>query len=500
MFDGIIVSLFMLVPVVGIFISSLFTMFLKNTKLLIIEQFGSVSLFLLNMILIIFMLISLNQNEEISSTLSSLFSITIIKGLILLLVQFVFTLVAIYSISYISKEKQAQFFIFFFSLNIGINLTLLANNLFVLFVSWELMVISGYVLVSFNRTINAFEAGFKYLIISSIGSLFMLLGIGFLTGLVQSLDYTNIKAEFINGSLATNTLGILSLAFIVIGFATTGGAFLLNQWLPDAHPEAPAPISAILSGIVVNIGIYGLYTVFSIFSVSNADYNTNISNLILLLGIVTMFEGSLMVFVQFKKEFIDIKRILAYSTITHMGLLITITPLNSSLGLIALIYHIFSHSISKSLLFLIAGYLQLAYNTRNVRDLAGVGRKDKVLGVFIIIGLLSLGAFPGTTGFISELLIFISIFSSGFVSNYYIFLLVLLFIIFNSVLSFGGYLWLMKYLVFNEESSVIQNIAKPLKNNYIISFVMAVLVASILILGLLPQLIINFINSNILFS
>ena len=373
----------------------------------------------------------------------------------------------------------------------GINLTLLANNLFALFICWELMVISGYVLVSFNRTIEAFEAGFKYLIISSIGSLFMLFGIGLLSGLAGSLKFSDIASQ----NVISTDLGILSFAFIIIGFATTGGAFIFNQWLPDAHPEAPAPISALLSGIVVNMGIYGLYKLFTLYITTNTTYDTNFSQIILFIGLITMFEGSLMVFAQFKKEFIDIKRILAYSTISHMGLLITITPLNSKLSIIALIYHIISHSLSKSLLFLMAGYLQINYHTRDVRSLAGAGRKDKFVGVIIIVGLLSLGAFPGTTGFISELLVFITIFSSGISVDFYVFLGIILFVIFNSILAFGGYLWLMKYLVFNEESETIKSIDSTLEQQTIMKYTAIELVVLILFLGIFPNILIDYINS-----
>ena len=355
------------------------------------------------------------------------------------------------------------------------------------------MVISGYVLVSFNRTIEAFEAGFKYLIISSIGSLFMLLGIGLLSGLVKSLNFSDIISQ--NQNLLSNDLGKLAFAFIFIGFSTTGGAFILNQWLPDAHPEAPAPVSSLLSGIVVNIGIYGIYKLFILFSASNNDYLTNYSKIVLFIGLLTMFEGSLLVFAQFKKEYIDIKRILAYSTISHMGLLITITPLGSELSFIALIYHIFSHSLSKSLLFLMAGYLQLTYHTRDVKSLSGAGRKDKLTGIVMMIGLLSLGGFPGTSGFISEVLIFMSIFSSGLNVSSSIFLIIVLLVIFNSVLAFAGYLWLIKYLVFNEESEIVKNTTKVINNEIIIKYTVLEISLLILLLGFFPNILIDFITN-----
>lgn len=490
MFDPLILSVFIMIPILGILLSSVFTIFIQSKRLLIIEQLGSILIFFSNVILIFIMALSFGIGANIPSTISDYFSINLLSLMVLVLVQLVFFLVSVFSLRYISLEKQAQYFIFLFSMNLGINLTLLSNNLFVLFVCWELMVISGYVLVSFNRTIKAFEAGFKYLIISSIGSLFMLLGIGILTGLVGSLNFSDITAQ----SVLTNDLGKLAFSFIFIGFATTGGAFLFNQWLPDAHPEAPAPVSALLSGIIVNIGIYGIFKLFTIFSVSKADYTTDFSKVVLLIGLLTMFEGSILVFVQFKKEFIDIKRILAYSTISHMGLLITITPLGSNISFLALIYHIISHSLSKSLLFLMAGYLQLTYHTRDVKLLSGAGRRDKLTGIVMMIGLLSLGAFPGTSGFISEILVFIAIFGSGLTVNSNVFLIIILLVILNSVLSFSGYLWLIKYLVFNEESEIVKATTNTLNNETIIKYTVLEIALLIIFLGLFPNVLINFIT------
>ena len=491
MLNSMLLSVFIFVPVIGIFLASIFTMFVKNTKFLIIEQIGSIFVSLSNLALIFIMAFSFEKGMNLPSTLTGLFSINLFSLVILLLVQIVFLIVSLFSLKYISPAKQSQYFIFFFSLNLGINLILLSNNLFVLFICWELMVISGYILVSFNRTIESFEAGFKYLVISSIGSLFMLLGIGILVGLVPSLDYSVITSR----NILSNTLGILSFTFILIGFITTGGAFLFNQWLPDAHPEAPAPVSALLSGIVVNMGIYGVYTICNIFTLTSYAYLSNYGEIILAIGLLTMFEGTLMVFVQFKKDFIDIKRILAYSTISHMGLLISITPINTNLGLIAIIYHIISHSLSKSLLFLMAGYLQITYHSRNLKELAGAGRKDKFAGVILIIGLLSLGAFPGTSGFVSELLVFMTIFSSIASLNLYVALGIILLVIFNSVLAFGGYLWLLKYLIFNEESETVKSVDSYLNNQTIIKYSVLELVVFILLLGLFPNVLISYITN-----
>jgi formate hydrogenlyase subunit 3/multisubunit Na+/H+ antiporter MnhD subunit len=488
-----LLNLFIVIPFIGMMLSSIYTMFIKNAKLIIFEQIGSVCLFLLNLIIILFIFFDFRKGQILYSTNNDIVRINYLSLFLLILVQIIFLLVSIYSLSYIVKEKRPVFLLFVFSLNLGINLTLLASNLFVLFVSWELMVISGYVLVSFNKTIDSLEAGIKYLVISSIGSLFMLMGIGLLSGFVEDLNFTTIMSSNID----SNPLTIISFVFIIIGFITTGGAFIFNQWLPDAHPEAPAPISALLSGIVVNIGIYGVFITFTLFEPSNNFLSTNYEIIIILIGLMTSIEGSIMVFVQFRKEIIDIKRILAYSTISHMGLLIILTPLGTTLSFLAMIYHIFSHSFSKSLLFLIAGYLQLQYKTRDLNLLAGVGRKDKLLGVFIMIGLLSLGGFPGTTGFVSEFLIFYAIYSVGISSQFYLNVIVLVFVIMSSIIAFGGYVWIIKYLILNQKSNVILSSKVHVSKNYLITFVMIVLIILIIVFGVFPNVILDLMNSKI---
>ena len=239
-----------------------------------------------------------------------------------------FVIVSLFSIYYIDKNRLGVYYTMLGGLQLGVNLVLLANHFFLLFVFWELMVISGYILVVFENQAESYEAGFKYLTMSSMGSLFMLLGIALLTSLVPDLSFDSIKKINI---LDTFT-GRLAMSCLIIGFGVTAGFVFLNQWLADAHPAAPAPISSLLSGIIVKLGIYGIYRTQTIL-LHPLSLNFSSSTIIVIIGIITMTEGNFMVISQFlRNDTIDVKRILAYSTTVHLGYLLLVVGFNSELG------------------------------------------------------------------------------------------------------------------------------------------------------------------------
>lgn len=432
-----IILLLVLIPVIGIFFASL-GLFFKSKLLRIAIPVVALILLLSEVACSVYFLQNLKSlADPFTNTLGAdWFSsvLTIIIAVFCLIIGF-------YSISYFDSAKYFRFFTLFFSLNLGLILTVLARHLFILFLGWELLVISGYILVVFNQTKKAYEAGLKYLVISSFGSLEFLFGLGLLSGVVPSFYYD--KLELVQTIMDT-LVGKFALAFIVMGLGVTAGIVILNQWLPDAHPEAPAPVSALLSGILVMMGVYALFRVFSLLAPS-VSYNSSVSYLMLAIGIATMFEGNIMVFAQFlRKEFIDFKRILAYSTTVHLGFLIILVPIQSTSYALSL--HILNHGLAKILLFLISGSLIHVFSTRDLRKLQGVGSKNKTLGLSLSIALLSLAGFPGTGGFISKLTVLLTFYSIQ--GDYMILSLIL--ILLNTALAFVGYLWIIKKIVFDK--------------------------------------------------
>ncbi|OLS24349.1 MAG: Hydrogenase-4 component B [Candidatus Heimdallarchaeota archaeon LC_2] len=479
-----------MLPVIGIFIAATMAIFAKKSNKLI-----STLLYLPILVTeLVVMIIIYNDFTDLTNG----YKITdnfILHGFtisIVIFIQALLILIGIFSIFYIREKDQSTYFALFYSMNLGIILIFTVSHLFLLFISWELMVLTGYLLVLFPKTEESLEAGFKYLVISTVGSLNILFGIGLLSGISTDLSYSNISSTAITDEL----LGKLGFTFLILGFGVTAGMIFLNQWLPDAHPAAPAPVSAVLSGIMVNAGIYGMYITYQLMTNSTTEILS--AQVIVIIATITMTEANLLIIVQFlRDDSKDIKRILAYSTIVHLSYLMVITPFALGDGSMILLLHIFTHGIAKTLLFLITGYFLMLTGSRDLRDLRGIGRKYKSIGVIIFIALMSLGGLPGTGGFVSKLLILLLFYQkidqmelfSNSVNEVFVLILII-----NGFLAFIGYLWLMKYLIFdepNEETKI-----KPLSklNDNIIKGVLIILTLSLLFIGLFPDEVLSRIS------
>ncbi len=474
-------------PIIGVVLSSLLAIIFPQIKIIVNKLIYSILLIISTTFSFLFLL-QFNKGTILTFSLYGGLKADWISAILLVLFHFIFLVAGLFSLYYIENKRNAYYTTLFFGLQLGMDLVLLASNLFLLFMFWELMVLTGYVLVVFNRTEEAYEAGIKYLIISSVGSLFMLFGIGLLTGLVDSLDFNMLA-----GADMSSTVGKFSLAFIFIGFGTTGGVVLFNQWLPDAHPAAPAPISTLLSGLLVKTGIYGIYRIFTLLLPDITPESANMQ-LFIILGIITMTEGNLMVFAQFMREKIDIKRILAYSTTVHLGYMLLVVGLNTSLGILALIYHIINHAIAKGMLFLISGYLIHSYGSRDLKQLKGIGRNDKILGMSLFIGLMSLGGLPLTGGFISKLLILISLYLKIGVAtgaNAALIYWAVVIAVINSAMAFGGYLWIVKYTIFDKPENLEFN---KHRGDLWVKALFVLMAIIIIILGVFPFTVLDIIT------
>lgn len=415
----------------------------------------------------------------------------IVSASILVIANLLFFIAGLFSWYYMKDESLGFFGILYFMLQLGLTLTLMSSHFFAIFVFWELMVLSGYILVIFERRDESYEAGFKYLIMSSAGSLFLLMGIGLLTMLSGGLGFD----EFATLAIIDTFTGKLAVAFILIGFGVTAGIFGMNQWLPDAHPAAPAPVSALLSGIIVKAGIYGIYRTMTVL-VPSVTVNNSASMVLIILGIITMTEGNIMVIAQLQRDdIIDIKRILAYSTTVHLGYLLLVVGINSDLARLGLLYHILNHALAKGLLFLMTGYLIHEFHTRNVKDLRslGIGYTNKIFAFSMFVGLFSLGGLPLTGGFISKLLVLLSLFEQANIAtggNAALLYWVLFFAVVNSAFAFGGYLWIVKDMIFTKpENEEAVKLTMPW-----VKWIFLSIAVLILILGIFPQAILSPIS------
>jgi len=306
---------------------------------------------------------------------------------------------AIYSLRYIKSEQYYKYYSLFLLLITGATGSVMTGDIFNLFVFFEILCISSYILVAFEKNKDSYEAAIKYLVQGSLGSTLILLGIGILYGLFGTLNMADI-AQKIHGldSIYLKT----ALAFLITGFGVEAAIFPLNTWLPDAHPTAPSSISAMLSGVAIKVGVYAVFrVVFTIFGYGSVFVP------LLALGVFTLITGELSAYRQD-----NLKRLLAYSSTGQIGLIVIALSIGSTFSITAGLYQILSHALAKSLLFLSAGYFLIKYKSLSITKLKGVGRSNILVFSSMVIAIFSLLGIPPLIGFYSKFSIFMSLFKT----------------------------------------------------------------------------------------
>jgi len=306
-------------------------------------------------------------------------------------------LAAAYSVKYMERDTGlTEYYTLLLGMVAGMMGVTFVGDFFTLFVFWELMSLTSYALVAFRKERWApIEAGFKYLIMSAAGGATILLAMSFLYGMTGTLNFADIATGL--GSVASNEWLFVTLTLIIVGFGVKAAIVPFHTWLPDAHPEAPAPISALLSGVLVPTGAYALIRVLLLVfgSIQSVWQMT-----LLVFAVLTMFVGNLMALLQD-----DIKRLLAFSTIAQMGYILFGFSIASQQGLTGSLFHIMNHAIMKSLLFLCAGAFVHQVGTRDLRKLEGIRQTMPVTSMLLAIGAVAIAAIPPLNGFWSEWMI-----------------------------------------------------------------------------------------------
>ncbi len=301
-------------------------------------------------------------------------------------------LVAIYSLVYIKEGPVEKYHTLYILLLTGATGVVLTGDIFNLFVFFEILCISSYALVAYAGDRAGTESAVKYLIQGALGSSFFLIGVGLLYGLFGTLNMADMAQSI--GSVAPLSI-FVPMAFIITGLGVESAMFPLNAWLPDAHSSAPSSISAVLSGIAIEVGLYAVVRI--IFTVFGAP---NILFFLLLLGILTLILGELCAFEQN-----NIKRMLAYSSIGQMGLIIFSLSMATSYAVAAGLFQLVSHTLAKALLFLAAGYMIYRSGSMEISSFEGLGKRMPITSLVFTLGALSLVGMPPLVGFPSKFLI-----------------------------------------------------------------------------------------------
>ena len=377
-------------------------------------------------------------------------------------------LVTVYSLKYMERDTGLSlYYTLLLAMITGMLGVVAAGDFFTLFVFWEFMCIPSYVLVAFRKQQwEPVEAGFKYLVMSSAGSATILYGMSILYGLTGTLNFAQLSV--VMTSAAANVWGYVSLAFILIGFGVKASMFPLHTWLPDAHPAAPSSISALLSGIVIKAGAYGIIrTLFMIFLPSRFSWQIALA----VFAALTMTYGNFAALLQK-----DIKRLLAYSSIAQMGYILFAISTTTSYGLTAGLMHTMNHALMKGLLFLCAGAFIYRAGTRNLDELKGIGHKMPLTAVIFTVAALSISGVPPLNGFVSEFMIVYAGVNAGMLAFTVVMLI-------NILLGFAYYLRLIKIIVW---STPTENVKKVKRAPALMLLPMALMTLSCIIIGLYP--------------
>jgi hydrogenase-4 component F len=284
------------------------------------------------------------------------------------------------------------------------------NNVIMLYVAIEATTLTSGLLVAFYWDRRALEAGYKYLMLLTIGITFALFGCVLLyasAAATNKLDggsallISDIRrvVQFIPGGTAA-----LTIAFLLIGFGTKAGIAPFHPWLPDAHAEAPTPISVLLSGVMIKMSLYALARTVSIFYPAWPQ----VTIFIVALGTFSMLLGIILALTQN-----DLKRLLAYSSVSQMGYVLVGIGLGTYLGCYGGLYHLLNHALCKSLLFMCVGAVMYATGARRISELGGLRNQMPITSACYFVGALALAGFPPLNGFWSKLTIYLALARAG---------------------------------------------------------------------------------------
>jgi multicomponent Na+:H+ antiporter subunit D len=336
--------------------------------------------------------------------------------LFLITVNLVSTAAMLFSVRYMEQYTAKPKYLSLFMLMVaGMNGVVLTGDLFNLFVFLEIASIASYALVGFGCDDEQLEASFKYAVLGGIASLLILFGIGLIYGATGMLNMAYISKAIQKDP--TNVVLCFTLALFIAGFGLKAALVPFHSWLPDAHSSAPAPISAMLSGILIKVlGVYAIVRiVFSVFGISSA-----VGTLLAVLGVVNMIAGA---FLAIGQE--DLKRLLAYSSISQVGYIFLgiglggtmlaagTNPVWASLAILGGLFHLLNHAVSKSLLFLTSGSVEMAAGTRQLSQLGGLAEKLPLTRAGCAIASASIVGIPPFGGFWSKLILVIAAIGAG---------------------------------------------------------------------------------------
>ncbi|MGA3059867.1 MAG: NADH-quinone oxidoreductase subunit M [Candidatus Bathyarchaeia archaeon] len=425
------------------------------------------------------------------------------------LVSLILILVAsIFSITYMAGKKHLPVYYALLSmLSVGLVGVFITSNLILFYFCWELMLVPAYFIIGEWGYKDSYKQAFKFFVYTHAGAVFVLLGIGGIYFATGTTDMFQAQTALVATAPAIAKWILIALT---AGFAVKMAVIPVHMWLPDAHAEAPAPMSALLSGVIISAGAYAILrlSLGMVFPAVGITFGTDFLHALAIIGVISAFFGSFIAFVA-----TDIKRLIAYSSIAHMGYIMfglslfpanatagTVVLLASSLAITGTVLHIVSHALSKGLLFLGAGGIMHQTEKRDIRKMGGLASKMPFTAVSSTIAALSIGGAPPFACFISEFLIFVGAFQIIHIDSFYIIPTALMLI--ATVISLAYMLRFTSNIFLgqpeDEEAELSQEGNEEKKtfevSNYMkLSF--AILVVLVILVGIYPTFFLNLIQT-----
>ena len=375
------------------------------------------------------------------------------------------------------------------TLVVSMMLVVVSSGGFSFLFAWELMTIASFMLILFEADRQEVRrAALNYLVMMHIGFLFLVAGFVMLYNVTGSANFAAINAYYEHANL----LPLFVILFI--GFGMKAGLFPMHIWLPEAHPAAPSHVSAIMSGVMIKTGVYGIIRIMQVEEL-RADMLFTIGLIVLVSGAVTGLWGVILAAMQN-----DIKRLLAYSSIENVGVILiglgiaavghaAGSPLVGMCGMCGALLHMVNHSLFKTMLFFSAGNIYSKMHTTAMNQMGGLAKHMPITAILMLFATVAICALPPLNGFVSELLIYIGMFNG--VSNGYEVLYSVTGIIVLSLI--GG----IVVLAFTKLYSVVflgsprsHHVAESTEVDSLRIVAMSIPAAFILIIGLAPQYVI----------
>src|SRR5215212_1188818 len=274
-------------------------------------------------------------------------------------------------------------------LSAGVCITFLAGDLFNLFVGFEVLLTASFVLLTIGASPERVRAGTSYVMVSMVSSLIFLTGIALVYAATGTLNMAELAMRL--DGVPSGTRGAL-FAFLIVAFGIKAAVFPLSAWLPDSYPTAPAPVTAVFAGLLTKVGVYAIIRTHSLLFPGGG-----LDHVLLVAALLTMLVGILGAIAQS-----DIKRLLSFTLVSHIGYMVFGIALSSQLGMAGAIFYVAHHILVQTTLFLVVGLIERQAGASTMQRLGGLAAASPLLAFLFVVPALNLGGIPPFSGFVGK--------------------------------------------------------------------------------------------------